>query len=82
MGRLVATRGMVLVGIGSAIGLVGGLVAARVVQGQAWLYGVSALDGPTLVGVVGCLAVVALLACLVPALRAAHTDPAEVMRAE
>lgn len=82
VGRLVVARGMALVGVGSALGVVGGFAVARAVRSQAWLYGVRTVDGPTVLGVVGGLAVVALVACLVPALRAARTDPTEAMRVE
>jgi putative ABC transport system permease protein len=80
--RLVILRGMALVGAGSAIGVVGGFAAARVIRGQNWLYGIGAVDPLTVGGVICSLGAVALVACLVPAIRAARLDPAEVMRAE
>ena len=78
--RLVMLRGMSLVGVGLVIGVSGALAGAQVMQ--SWLFGIGAADPLTFVGVSLCLAAVALPACLVPALRAARLDPAEVMKAE
>jgi putative ABC transport system permease protein len=79
---LVVSRGMVLVAWGCGIGAVAGLVGARAVSSQRWLFGVSSADPVTLASVIAALGLVALVACLVPAYRAARVDPAEVMRAE
>ena len=54
------------------------LALRRVVAGL--LYGVSATDAATLLGVVAIVAVVAALASLAPALRAARLDPMRVLR--
>jgi len=78
--RMVLIRGMTLVGVGILMGVSGALAGARLMQ--SWLFGIGAADPVTFVGVSLFLATVALLACIVPALRAAHLDPAEVMRAE
>jgi putative ABC transport system permease protein len=80
--RLVVGRGMVLVAWGCALGIAGAVAGARVISSQQWLFGVGAADPVTLVGVVAFLVLVALVACLVPAYRAARTNPAEVMQAE
>ena len=46
------------------------------------LYGVKALDPITYASVVGLILVVAALASLVPALRAARIEPVQVLREE
>jgi len=52
-----------------------GIVALR--SGlESQLFGVSATDPPVLIGVAALLAVVALLACVLPARRATRIDPA------
>jgi putative ABC transport system permease protein len=61
------------VGIGTVLGLVGAFVLRRAMETQ--LYGVSAMDLRVLAVVGGLLLAVALLACVIPARRAAKTDP-------
>ena len=78
--RLVLRRGIALVGTGILIGATGALAGAQVMQ--SWLFGIGAADPLTFIGVSICLATVASLACVIPALRAARLDPAEVMKAE
>jgi ABC-type antimicrobial peptide transport system permease subunit len=85
-----ATRGMVLrmvlreafglLALGLLLGAIALLFTVRFVS--AMLYGVSAYDPSTLVGVAGTLVIVTILAAMVPALRAATTDPIEALRAE
>jgi ABC-type antimicrobial peptide transport system permease subunit len=70
---LVLGEGAVIVGVGAALGLVGAFFLRRTLE--SLLYGVGAMDG-TVVGLVGVvLAAVACVACLIPARRAARTDP-------
>jgi len=71
-------QGLRVVGLACAGGVGLALALRRVVAGL--LYGVSATDAATLLGVVAMVAVVAALASLVPALRAARLDPMRVLR--
>jgi putative ABC transport system permease protein len=78
--RLVVGDGMRLVAAGTLIGLVGAAVAAQSLQ--RFLYGVSSGDALTFAAVPVLLAAVALVACLVPARRAARVDPLIALRSE
>jgi predicted permease len=70
---LVLREGAVIVGIGFVIGLAGSVAVRGVIAAQ--LYGVDALD-PIVLGIVSAtLGLVALVACAVPARRAARVDP-------
>jgi ABC-type antimicrobial peptide transport system permease subunit len=77
---LVVRQGLALTGLGIAIGLAGAALATRAIV--AMLFGVSRLDPVTYLGVIGLLAAVALIACTVPAWRAARVDPASTLRTE
>jgi len=88
----VIREGLVLVGVGLAIGLAGALVLTRVLgsvifapqsaAGLTLLIGTRALDTMTYIGVAATLVVVALAACLMPARRAASVDPMVALRAQ
>ena len=78
--RLVLRHGLLLVGIGLAIGLMISLAGARVLSSM--LYEVSALDPVTFVGVALLLAAASLLACYIPARRATKVDPLVALRYE
>jgi putative ABC transport system permease protein len=78
--RLIMGQGMSLTGVGVMIGLAGALAASRFIA--AMLFGISALDPVTYFGVIALLAGVAVLACLVPAWRAARVDPVTTLRTE
>jgi putative ABC transport system permease protein len=76
--RLVLRRGFGLIMLGLGIGLLGALLAGRLLRGM--LVGVSSFD-PMTSGVVGAiLLAVGVVACLAPALGAARVDPAEALR--
>jgi len=77
--RLVVVEGMTPALIGIAAGGVAALGAGRIME--KLVFGVSASDPLTLAGVSAALALVALLASLVPAYRASRLDPSEVLRA-
>src|SRR5690606_8257352 len=76
--RMVVAGGLGLAGIGLALGFVGTLVMGRALRSQ--LYGVALLDPVTLVGVLGLLALSAIVATLLPARRAARLDPSRSLR--
>jgi ABC-type antimicrobial peptide transport system permease subunit len=78
--KLVLRDGARLTGIGLAIGLAASLTLSRLMKEQ--LFGVDAVDPLTLISVVGVLALTALLACYLPARRAADVDPIEALRHE
>jgi putative ABC transport system permease protein len=78
--RLVLGRGLALALVGVALGLLGALFAGRLMQGI--LFGIPARDPATLVGVPILLTAVALVASLIPALRATRVDPIIALRAE
>ena len=76
--RLVAGRGLRLAAAGLVTGLAATAMGARALA--AVLFGVAPLDPVTLATVSGGLALLAVLACWIPARRAASTDPSEVLR--
>jgi predicted permease len=78
--RLVVGQGLVLTLIALAIGLPGAWMASRLAS--SFLYGVSPHDLATFVAVPIILVAVALLACWIPARRAARVDPQTVLRYE
>jgi len=78
--RMVLRQGMAPVIVGLAAGLVAALFAGRLIG--SLLFDVSASDPLTLVVVVLVVATVALVACIVPSLRAMHVDPMVALRHE
>ena len=78
--RLVIVEGMSPALVGIAVGTIAALASARVMA--ALVFGVSASDPLTLAAVAATLALIALLASLVPAYRALRLDPVKVLRAD
>jgi len=78
--RLVIIEGMTPALIGIAAGAIAALASARVLR--TLVFGISAADPLTLAGVAATLAVVALMASVVPAYRAVRLDPVKVLRAD
>jgi putative ABC transport system permease protein len=76
---MVVRQGMALTGLGVAIGVAGAAAATQAII--AMLFDVSRLDPITYLGVIALLAGAALVACGVPAWRAARVDPASTLRA-
>jgi predicted permease len=77
---MVLRQGMSLALIGSAIGLVGAFALTGVIRSM--LFNVSAVDPITYFSVPLLLAAAALLACLIPAFRAARVNPIVALRYE
>ncbi len=77
---LVLRQGMTMTAIGLAVGLIAALAAGRALS--AMLFGVTWLDRVTYFSATLLLFVVAGIACLIPARRAASIDPMEALRNE
>jgi putative ABC transport system permease protein len=77
--RRVVVEGMTPALIGIAVGAVAAMGSAKILE--RLVFGVSASDPLTLAAVAGTLALVALLASLVPAYRASRVDPLTALRA-
>jgi len=78
--RMVIGEGVVLTGAGLVVGIAGAASVSKLLS--TFLFGVSSMDAVTLVGVIGTLSLVAVLASWLPARRAARVDPLAAMRGD
>jgi ABC-type antimicrobial peptide transport system permease subunit len=76
--HLVVGHGLLLVGVGIAVGLVAALGLSRLMT--RLLFGISSTDPVTFIAVPLALGVMALIASYVPALRATKIDPIQALR--
>jgi predicted permease len=76
--KMVIGRGLVLVAIGLASGVAGAVALSRALAGL--VYGVRLLDPITFLAVPMLLAIIAVMACMIPARRAASVDPIVALR--
>jgi putative ABC transport system permease protein len=77
---LVLRQGMMLTGIGIAIGVIAAGLASRALV--TLLFGVTPLDAVTYAGVATLLVIVSTIACATPAWRAARVRPSVALRSE
>jgi len=78
--RMFVYRGMILSGVGIALGAVIAAGLTRLMS--SLLFGVTPVDAATFMAAAGFLAVAALFATYFPARRAAAVDPAETLRGQ
>ena len=78
--RLIFGQSLGMLVIGTVIGLAGAFALTRLMR--TLLFEITATDPLTYVSVIGLLTVVALLACYIPARRAAKVDPLIALRYE
>jgi putative ABC transport system permease protein len=78
--KMIVGQGVKIAAMGVGIGLAAALVLTRAMT--TLLFGVSPFDPITLAAVAGVLVVIALVACYLPARRAASVDPMVALRHE
>ena len=78
--RLVLASAVTIVTVGTALGLLGAYALSRVLESR--LFGVEAVDATSYIGAAALLALMAVLACLVPARAAMCVDPVAALRQE
>jgi ABC-type antimicrobial peptide transport system permease subunit len=76
--QLVFWQGVKIVSVGLALGLVGTLLFGQFLS--SFLFGITSYDPVTIVVVTMMLAVAAILACLIPTLRAIRVNPVIALR--
>jgi putative ABC transport system permease protein len=78
--RLVVWQGLRPALVGVALGIIGAIQLRQLITGL--LYEIEPLDPPTIAFVIILLSLIVLVACLVPARRAARIPPASALRSE
>ncbi len=78
--RMILLRGLQLAAVGIVLGVVASLGLTRFITSQIW--GISATDPVTLVGVAILMIIATLAACYIPARRAMRVDPMVALRHE
>ncbi|MEW6234484.1 MAG: ABC transporter permease [Candidatus Omnitrophota bacterium] len=78
--KMIVKKGFFLTCVGLTIGLAGGFAATRLMRGM--LYRIDAADPLTYIFAAIVLLLVAMLACYIPARKAAKTDPMVTLRCE
>jgi putative ABC transport system permease protein len=78
--RMVLREGVLLAGVGLALGLVGAYFVGRAMRST--LFGVGAIDLSAFCAVGSILILAALVACIFPARRAAAVEPMKALRIE
>jgi putative ABC transport system permease protein len=78
--RMTVKQGLRLVSVGMLLGLAAAVLLTRVLA--SLLFGISATDPITFIGISLVLLAVAILASYVPALRATKVDPITALRAQ
>ncbi len=77
---MVVTEGAKLVASGACIGLLGSFGATRLIERQLW--NVSSHDPAVIIAAIAVIGLTALLASVVPAVRATRVDPMTALRSE
>jgi ABC-type antimicrobial peptide transport system permease subunit len=78
--RVVLLDGLRPVIFGAVAGLAGAALTGSLIRSM--LYGASPFDPLVILGMIGCLLLIAAAACAIPAWRASHINPMQALRTE